>query len=363
MKSIDDQFPAQFDGPYYLGTSIFDGWLPIVTEACQRIQDVLTPEEMERFSWAQIKEKFGGLQMYWHSNRIPVSAIHPEGVSNFEVKVGRDDEVLDRIQAKVAPIIADAQRRAAKTCEICGGPGYLRPGGYWQTLCDRHAAEEGKELPPFGVALHSRQAGRKHHEGQEIVSNAGAALRDQAFRIWQVGEKEMVFVKDLLPAMVDQVFATTGRPVQEMIEFHELVDNLRARPDGVPTILNGWLQHPGGAKLNIAGRAVATIETYRDDDRHFVSHIRVLQLPGRGFLYASIRVAGSSQILYRIPIDPDGSPKSDDVSETRADTFGFRDLVDEYRRIVDDLVSVAESFGVDRSTFDVIDLTECGKCK
>lgn len=350
-RSLQDLFQGQFAGPYFLGTSIADGWLPIVLAACQQIQDTLTSEELERFSWAQIKEKFGGLCLYWHSNQIPVSAISRDGAANFEVKVGPDDEVLDRIAAKVQPIIADAQRKASKTCEICGGPGYLRPGGYWQTLCDRHAAEEGKELPPFGVALHSRQTGRKHHEGNEIVSNAGVALRDQAIRTWQVGEKEMVFVKDLLPTMVDQVFATTGRPMPEMIEFHELVDILRARPDGVPTILNSWLQHPEGAVLTFEGRVVKAVEEKLDDQS--VENLHVVNLPGKPYRLAAVRTGGALK-TFVARLDPEATdPRTPVVlkeisSEDRQ--YRIQELADEYRAVVDNLIALGGDLGVDKTS-------------
>ena len=63
----------------------------------------------------QIKEKFGGLRFYYGP---------------------MDDEVDAMVEA--------AEKQSYRTCEVCGGPGMLRDGGWLQTLCDEHG--EGREI-------------------------------------------------------------------------------------------------------------------------------------------------------------------------------------------------------------------------
>lgn len=56
--SLQSNYPEQFSGPYYLGTSIADGWMPVVERALKQVREVLTAEELAIFHWVQIKEKF-----------------------------------------------------------------------------------------------------------------------------------------------------------------------------------------------------------------------------------------------------------------------------------------------------------------
>lgn len=61
---------------------------------------------------AQVKEKFGTLSFYMTTGT---------------------DEIYD--------LIAEAEKKSAVTCEVCGEPGELRRGGWLKTLCDKHAEE------------------------------------------------------------------------------------------------------------------------------------------------------------------------------------------------------------------------------
>lgn len=69
MTNLRDKYLEQFKGPYYLGTSVMDGWLPVVERAIERVRNELAPEEMIAFYWVQIKEKLGRLCMYWNLAR------------------------------------------------------------------------------------------------------------------------------------------------------------------------------------------------------------------------------------------------------------------------------------------------------
>lgn len=65
----------------------------------------------------QIKEKFGGLRFYYE---------------------GGDEQVFGMVRM--------AEAWASRTCEQCGEPGTLRPGGWVQTLCDKHEEERQAKM-------------------------------------------------------------------------------------------------------------------------------------------------------------------------------------------------------------------------
>lgn len=143
---IKERFKEQFEsGEYFLGISIDKGWEQIVFDACLEIEQVLTPEEMQRFHWVQIKEKFGGLQMYWDPNSaVPVAIIGACEVQLSEFDSGEPPGFTQQTVLAIRKIVAQARERAGKTCEICGEPGRLYPDDYWVTLCERHAKEKGR---------------------------------------------------------------------------------------------------------------------------------------------------------------------------------------------------------------------------
>lgn len=84
------------------------GWDSLVTPIIEKCEE-------KGLTIMQIKEKYGGLQFYY----APL-----------------DDEVDAMVDA--------AEKQSYRTCEVCGGPGMLRGGGWWQTLCDEHAG--GREI-------------------------------------------------------------------------------------------------------------------------------------------------------------------------------------------------------------------------
>ena len=145
-QEIIDQYPEQFQGgPYFLGISIDSGWTPIVLDACREIQERLTADELRRFHWIQIKEKFGGLKLYWGpDNTISVAIIEPATVHSLEIASDEPPGFTKPTVLAIREIVARACERAGRTCEICGGPGRLYADGYWQTLCEDCAAERGK---------------------------------------------------------------------------------------------------------------------------------------------------------------------------------------------------------------------------
>ena len=81
-----------------------DGWFDLEWKLCESLEAEGVGPAYNLF---QIKEKFGGLRWYAEGGNE---------ASNI--------------------LVREAEKEADKTCEKCGQPGKLRPGGWVMTLCD-----------------------------------------------------------------------------------------------------------------------------------------------------------------------------------------------------------------------------------
>lgn len=120
VGELEAKHPALFTQPYG-GVAVSEGWWPIIKTLCACIDTHVkwvnrNPEKQENMIpqvvVSQIKEKFGGLRFYYD---------------------GGDDTV--------SGMVTMAEELASKTCEKCGAPGKVRPGGWITTLCDAHEEE------------------------------------------------------------------------------------------------------------------------------------------------------------------------------------------------------------------------------
>ncbi len=142
LTQLIDTYPRLLRGsgpqiPGYVGA----GWHPIVMRLMSGIDAMLSDELAEGFQLVQVKEKFGGLRFYFRINGRKDFTVDIFGVGRLRVP-DQDEEgkrprppELERIQA----LVREAEQEAARTCEVCGEPGTLRPGGWVQTLCEHHA--------------------------------------------------------------------------------------------------------------------------------------------------------------------------------------------------------------------------------
>jgi hypothetical protein len=95
------------------------------------------------FQVIQIKEKFGGLRFYFELKGRKDFTVDVIGVGRLQIPDLDEDEEgqatrppeLERISA----LVQAAEEEASRTCEVCGAPGALAPGGWIATLCQRHA--------------------------------------------------------------------------------------------------------------------------------------------------------------------------------------------------------------------------------
>jgi hypothetical protein len=95
------------------------GWFPLLYEACNELNNI-RERPGRRIRIDQIKEKFGTLRFYISGG------------------VDEADE-----------IIAVAQKRSAKTCEVCGRPATLCTVGWYRTQCDDHSNGKTIDLEPL----------------------------------------------------------------------------------------------------------------------------------------------------------------------------------------------------------------------
>lgn len=106
---------------FFWGCEHEAGWFNIVDSLCKEIVRHInwkhrdTPEDERPYPLIeQVKEKFGSLRFY-----------------------------VDREDSEISAMISLAEEMSSRTCEVCGCPGTLRPGGWVKTLCDKHAEERG----------------------------------------------------------------------------------------------------------------------------------------------------------------------------------------------------------------------------
>jgi len=111
--SVRELFPIWFDKSISSQTN--SGWLTLLIELGETIQQILAEEQVPEAEYQvyQVKEKHGGLRWYDNSSDLPL-----------------------RPQKRILEAVKEAERRAWKTCEMCGAPGNQRGEGWWiKTLC------------------------------------------------------------------------------------------------------------------------------------------------------------------------------------------------------------------------------------
>ena len=90
-----------------------EGWIPLIEETFDKIEEILKENPDLDFQVIQVKEKFGTLRIYVY---------------------GCNNEISD--------LIDTCTDKSAEICEVCGEKGELREKRYWYiTLCDKHYEE------------------------------------------------------------------------------------------------------------------------------------------------------------------------------------------------------------------------------
>jgi hypothetical protein len=146
MSSLSGQeliarFPRIFKGREpKLGISTKVGWNLLLIQLFEKIDRLLGDSDATLFRVEQVKEKFGGLRVYYSigdSTEMVLDLISEKGVMSIR-KHPSSESGFPR--EAVDGCIAEAAALARVTCERCGDPGTLRQGGWLRVLCDQCSA-------------------------------------------------------------------------------------------------------------------------------------------------------------------------------------------------------------------------------
>jgi len=101
LASNEDAFTIITDPHFF---EIESGWYALVKDLIAKLIELGWDKEIH-----QVKQKYGGLRFY-------------TGATSDEMHTA----------------IREYENLSYKTCEVCGEPGEVRPGGWIETLCDTH---------------------------------------------------------------------------------------------------------------------------------------------------------------------------------------------------------------------------------
>jgi hypothetical protein len=125
LQQIKTKYPNLFQRTW--GLECGDGWIPIIANALSRIETIQDSDGksmLSKIAVDQLKEKFGTMRFYYHTDNI------------------QDHETFK----KVDDIINALEAESEKTCELCGKqPATLRTNGWWSTQCDECHQKTSKQ--------------------------------------------------------------------------------------------------------------------------------------------------------------------------------------------------------------------------
>lgn len=109
------------------GLECGDGWFAIIKELCKDVDEYCKDRPFVIVA-DQVKEKFGTLRFYYHTERS-------------------EGEESDEDYKAIRDIVSKYERLSETTCEVTGKKGNLvarRPGGWMKTLCKEEAKKTGR---------------------------------------------------------------------------------------------------------------------------------------------------------------------------------------------------------------------------
>lgn len=107
--------------------SVGAGWWADILDAFAKISALMVSAPDYKFNVLQIKEKFGGIRLYFSVQRA-------DGVR------AEEDETRDYLFSQALLIVRELEVNVYQKCEICGKHGKQRHTGWIKTLCDSHDA-------------------------------------------------------------------------------------------------------------------------------------------------------------------------------------------------------------------------------
>ncbi|TPK78205.1 hypothetical protein [Mesorhizobium sp. B2-4-17] len=111
------------------GFGCYAGWLPILARFFDTVAEVLADAPGVGFQLSQVKEKFGGLRIYYVVPRRPLPR-------TLDTQAVREADA----HRKISEAYERAEQEANRTCDVCGKAGVLRVrNGWFATRCEEHA--------------------------------------------------------------------------------------------------------------------------------------------------------------------------------------------------------------------------------
>ena len=107
-----------------------DGWFDIIDKLSEKIENVNNLNLGFIIVADQVKEKFGTLRFYYHTEAT--------GDDLTEEQLRRNTLLAELVDNA----IDIAEFKTEHTCEVCGKRGKLRDDGWIKCLCDEHAKKE-----------------------------------------------------------------------------------------------------------------------------------------------------------------------------------------------------------------------------
>ena len=137
INELSEQYPQLFENCFDF--SIGEGWKPLIQEFLNFAESLALyvkkddSNDYERISLIpylsihQIKEKFGGLRIYYGYTSIPDNYL----------------EQLKELKRDLFGVERFMEWKSFRVCEACGQPGKPTKGGWVQTLCETHSQSKG----------------------------------------------------------------------------------------------------------------------------------------------------------------------------------------------------------------------------
>lgn len=132
MLDLDDEFPeVEMFGPQCVSAEVGAGWAPLLRPPLQALKAL-------GGKLAQVKQKFGGLRIYWN----PPDELHAQYREWYDSgKNGPDPLESNPLYVAVKTAVFDAETQSWRTCERCGKDLGVPKAPSHRTLC---AECEGK---------------------------------------------------------------------------------------------------------------------------------------------------------------------------------------------------------------------------
>jgi hypothetical protein len=141
IDALVARFPRLFRGKHpQVASSVPPGWSGLIDRMLADIDGMLDDRCARRFELMQIKEKFGGLRVYWRLGRrrsTAIDAVTPDGLLQVKLTARAASALEQSVVAQIDARVQRAETEASGTCQRCGrGDARRRSRGWLVTLCD-----------------------------------------------------------------------------------------------------------------------------------------------------------------------------------------------------------------------------------